>query len=78
MARPTTNSWARYSLIIKEAGQNRIRTLDSALEPQSLTESGTQGGTQNYSDPLLAKVVTAWPTLSQERKKIIVSLLDLP
>ena len=56
----------------------RVRTLDSTLESQPLAGLGTQGGTQIPSDPILARLVTAWPTLSEERKKIIGSLVDLP
>jgi hypothetical protein len=59
-------------------GQNRIRTLDSSLEQQSLASQDSQGDSQNRFDPDLAKVVTAWPNLSEERKKIIGSLLNLP
>jgi hypothetical protein len=60
----------------KKSGQNRIRTLDSELQPQSLTKPSTQGGTQSYSDPDLAKVVTAWPTLSAGLKAAIVAIVQ--
>jgi len=66
-----------FSLCQGENGQNRIRTLDSELQPQSLTKPSTQGGTQIPFDPILARLVTAWPTLSDERKKIICSLLEI-
>jgi hypothetical protein len=60
----------------KGSGQNRIRTLDTALEPQSLIESGTQGGTQNYSDLDLAKIVTVWPSLAPAIKAAINALIN--
>jgi hypothetical protein len=62
--------------LIKKTGQNRIRTLDAALQPQSLIEPGTQGGTQNYSDPELAKVVTAWTSLAPAIKAAINALIN--
>jgi hypothetical protein len=65
-----------FSLCQGENGQNRIRTLDSELQPQSLTKPSTQGGTQSYSDPDLAKVVTAWPTLSAGLKAAIVAIVQ--
>ena len=48
------------------------------LQQQPLAGQGTQGRTQIPTDPILARLVTIWPTLSEERKKIIGSLLDLP
>jgi len=51
---------------------------DSTLQQQPLTSQGTQGGTQIPSDPILARLVATWPTLSEDRKKIIGSLLNLP
>jgi hypothetical protein len=51
---------------------------DSTLQQQPLAGQGTQGGTQNYSDPILARLVTIWPTLSEERRKAVLLLLDLP
>ena len=50
----------------------------STVQQQPLTDQGTQGGTQTPSDPILTRLVTAWPSLSEERKKIISSLLNLP
>jgi hypothetical protein len=50
--------------------------LDSTLQQQALAGQGTQGGTQIPSDPILARLVVTWPNLSDERKKIIGSLLD--
>jgi hypothetical protein len=50
----------------------------STLQQQPLTSQGTQGGTQFPSDPIVARLVETWYTLSEERKKIIGSLLDLP
>ena len=50
---------------------------DSTLQQQPLAGQGTQGGTQIPSDPVLARLVTAWPTLSEERKSIISTLLNL-
>jgi len=35
------------------------------------------GDSQNISDPVLARLVTSWPNLSEERKKIICSLLSV-
>jgi len=60
----------------KKHGQNRIRTFDSQLQPEPLAEASTQGGTQNYSDPDLAKVVTAWPALSAGLKAAIVAIVQ--
>ena len=51
---------------------------DSPVQQQPLTGQGTQGGTQIPSDPVWARLVMAWPALSDERKKIISSLVDLP
>jgi hypothetical protein len=50
---------------------------DSTLQQQPLTGQGTQGGTQIPSDPTLARLVATWSNLSDERKKIIASLMDL-
>ena len=47
----------------------------STLQQQPPTGQGTQGGTQIPSDPILARLVTTWATLSDERKKIICSLV---
>jgi hypothetical protein len=52
--------------------------VGSTLQQQPLTGQGTQGGTQIPSDPIWARLVTAWPTLSDERKKIISTMIDLP
>ena len=49
---------------------------DSTLQQQPLTSQGTQGGTQIPSDPILARLVMAWPVLTEERKKIICILMD--
>ena len=38
----------------------------------------TQGGTQIPPDPILARLVATWPNLSEQRKKFIYSLADLP
>jgi hypothetical protein len=51
---------------------------DQPLPLQSVASPGTQGGTQMLSDPDLAKIVTAWPALSEERRKAILSLAELP
>jgi hypothetical protein len=60
---------------IRESGPYRIRTLDSELQQQSLTEPSTQGGTQSVSDPDLAKIVTAWPTLATALKAAILAII---
>jgi hypothetical protein len=51
--------------------------LYSTVQQEPLTAQGTQGGTQIPPDADLARLVAAWPALSEERKKIIGSLLDL-
>jgi hypothetical protein len=50
----------------------------STVEQQPLTGQGTQGGTQGLHDPIWARLVTIWPTLSEERRKAILLLVDLP
>jgi hypothetical protein len=50
---------------------------DSTVQQQPLTGQGTQGGTQIPSEPILARLVQAWPNLSGERKKVIGAMLDL-
>jgi len=59
-----------------EDARYRVRTPDSTLEHQPLASPDSQGDSQNLSDPVLARLVTAWPCLSEERKKIISSLLE--
>jgi hypothetical protein len=59
-----------------EGARYRVRTSDSSLEHQPLASPDSQGDSQTPSDPILARLVTAWPSLSQERKMIIVALLD--
>ena len=46
------------------------------LEHQPLAIQDSQGDSQNLSDPMLARLVMAWPSLSEERKKIIGALLE--
>jgi hypothetical protein len=53
-----------------------FKPADSTLQQQPLSGQGTQGGTQNCVDPILARLVDAWPDLSDERKKIFGSLLE--
>ena len=48
----------------------------STLQQEPLTGQGTQGGTQNLSDPDLAKIVTAWPTLAPALKAAILAIID--
>jgi hypothetical protein len=55
----------------------RVRAAGSTMQQQSLMGQGTQGGTQIPSDPILARLVSAWPSLSEKRKKIIGSLMGL-
>jgi len=52
--------------------------VGSTLQQQPLASQGTQGGTQGLHDPVLARLVTIWPTLSEERRKAILLLVDLP
>jgi hypothetical protein len=54
----------------------RVRTSDSSLEEQPLASPDSQGDSQTSPDPILARLVKAWPSLSEERKKIIGSLLE--
>jgi hypothetical protein len=48
----------------------------SNLQRQALAGQGTQGGTQNMSDPDLAKVVKAWPSLAPAIKAAINALVN--
>lgn len=47
------------------------------MEQQALTKADSQIDSQALRDPDLARIVAAWPALSEERKKIISSLLNL-
>jgi hypothetical protein len=62
---------------LAEGARYRVRTTDPILEHQPLASPDSQGDSQNLSDPILARLVRAWPVLSEERKKIIDSLLKL-
>jgi hypothetical protein len=44
------------------------------LEHQPLASPDSQGDSQNLSDPILARLVQAWPTSSEDRKKIFRAL----
>lgn len=48
----------------------------STLQQQSLAGQGTQGGTQSISDPDLARIVTAWPTLSSALRAAVLAILQ--
>ena len=54
-------------------GRARIDIL--SLRPELLTEAGTQIGTQGLQDPDLAKIVTAWPTLSSGLKAALYAIV---
>jgi hypothetical protein len=57
---------------------SRTRNYDEELKQEQLTKARTQIGTQVFQNPDLARLVMAWPSLSDERKKIISSLLNSP
>ncbi len=44
----------------------------------NLTDQAHKEAHNLWSDPVLAHLVTAWPVLSEERKRIIASLLSSP
>jgi hypothetical protein len=66
--------WSKF----EDGARYRVRTSDSSLEHQPLASPDSQGDSQKISDPVLARLVLTWPSLSEERKRIIGSLLDLP
>ena len=46
------------------------------MERQPVASPDSQGDSQALSDPILARLVKAWPGLSGHLKKIILSLFD--
>ena len=61
----------------EESCRARTRSYEEELEQQALAKADSQIDSQALRDPDLARVVMAWPSLSEERKKIIGSLLNL-
>ena len=66
----------RLPVRLRLANRDRIRSLDSELQPESLPESCTQGGTQSIPNPDFARVVTAWPALTPALKAAILAIID--
>jgi hypothetical protein len=58
-----------------ESCRARTRTEDEALQPEQVTEGGTQIGTQNLQDPDLARVVMAWPALAPALKAAVLAVV---
>jgi len=68
---------SRYELVACGC-RARTRIYDEKLKYEQLTKARTQIGTQVLQDADLARLVMAWPGLSDERKQIISSLLNGP
>jgi hypothetical protein len=56
----------------------RTRSYEKELEQEALAKADSQIDSQALRDPVLAHLVMVWPRLSDDRKKIIGSLLNLP
>jgi hypothetical protein len=56
----------------------RTRSYEKELEQEALAKADSHIDSQALRDPILARLVMAWPSLSEERKKIISSLLSVP
>ncbi len=73
--------WVRIKRLLPLKNRScraRTRSYEEELEQQSLAKADSHIDSQALRDPILARLVMAWPSLSEERKKIIGSLLNLP
>jgi hypothetical protein len=61
----------------RNAVRGTVRTLDSSLKHQPLASPDSQGDSQNFFDPDLAKIVTAWPTLALSLKAAVLAIIQL-